>query len=76
MNCWSCDKQMPPSAMRCPHREAEAMAPPTPDDEAMARQLLANMSSEAIAQLQDALANAETGEEFANMVMIGPPCPK
>lgn len=75
MKCWSCGKEVPQAAQRCPHCEAEVMEPVTNDEEEAAAQVLAEMSPDVIAQLQAAFDSSETGEEFVNMVMIGP-CPK
>ena len=75
MNCWSCRKEIPDAAIRCPHCEAEVEAEPTGDEMATVWNALAGMGPELIGELRNAHEKSNTGEDFVNRIMIGD-CPK
>ena len=75
MICWSCQKEMPDTAKRCPNCEAEVVAEPTADEEAAVQSALASMGPDLIDELRDAFEKSVSGEEFVNRIMVGD-CPK
>lgn len=75
MNCWSCQKEIPASAKRCPHCEAKVEEEPTAEEIASVQDALSEMNPELLQELRDAFDKSTTGEEFVNAIMIGD-CPK
>ncbi len=75
MICWSCQKEIPDRAERCPHCEAEIVAEPTEDEKAAARSALASMGPDMIDELRGAFEKSASGEEFVNRIMVGD-CPQ
>lgn len=75
MICWSCQKEIPDSAQRCPHCEAEKVAEPTEDEKAAAMIALAGMDPGLINELRSAFEQSANGEDFVNRIMVGD-CPK
>jgi hypothetical protein len=75
MRCWSCGKKIPDTAKNCRFCEALAEPEPTEEEQQVVQELLDHMPDDAMEELQSALQESETGEEFVNRIMIGP-CPK
>ena len=75
MNCWSCQKEIPDGAARCPHCEAQVEAEPTSGEISTVWKALAGMGPELISELRDTFEKSESGEDFVNRVMIDE-CPK
>jgi hypothetical protein len=75
VRCWSCGKKIPDEAKNCRFCEAPAEPVPTEAEQQIVEELLDHMPPEAWGELQSALQECETGEEFVNRIMIGA-CPK
>lgn len=75
MLCWSCQKDIPNTALFCPHCEAAVENAPTAEEKAAVENVLADMSPEIISELFNAFDKSATGEEFVNRIMVGD-CPK
>jgi RNA polymerase subunit RPABC4/transcription elongation factor Spt4 len=75
MICSRCKKEIPDTAEVCPHCDTRVSGEFTPEEEAAALELMANLTPELMQQLGDAFEQSETCEEFVNRIMIGD-CPK
>lgn len=75
MRCWNCGKKIPDDAKICGFCEAAVEDEPTAEEEAAVLKLLGGMPPEALAELQDAFANSDTAEKFADRIFVGD-CPK
>ena len=75
MRCWNCGKTIPDKAKACRFCEAAVQPEPTDEEQAVAREMLDQMDPEAMQELQAALGESETAEEFVNRIFVGD-CPK
>jgi len=70
--CWSCGTLIPPQAQRCPRCEAKVEEMPSPQERQAMLEMLEQAEPEMMEAFRELAAQCETGEDFVNMVMIGP----
>jgi hypothetical protein len=75
MRCWSCGRKISRGAKACRYCEAPVEPEPTQEEIETVQEALANMSPEALDELEAAFLSSRTGEDFVNRVMVGD-CPK
>src|SRR5438477_10836707 len=71
MRCWNCNREIPTAAKICVHCEAPVEPEPSAEELMAARQLLEQLPPEVAAELQQALLDCPTAEEFANRIFVG-----
>jgi hypothetical protein len=74
MRCWNCGEKMPKGAKACASCEALVEPEPTEEEMEIVRDMLEQMPPEVLREIQAAVAQSETAEEFVNRIMIGE-CP-
>jgi hypothetical protein len=75
MRCWNCGKKIAGGLKTCPYCETPTDEAPTEEEIEAVRDALSQMDEGTMAELQKAMAQAASAEEFANLIMVGP-CPK
>jgi hypothetical protein len=75
MKCWSCGKTLPKAAKVCRYCEAPVHETPTEEEKQIVRELLGNMDPDVQQEFMAAMREAKSGEDFANLVMVGK-CPQ
>ena len=74
MRCWNCGHPVSKQARVCGHCEADLTEAPSAEEEAAVRELLGQMPADVLAELNEAMSESASAEEFANRIMVGP-CP-
>jgi hypothetical protein len=75
MRCLNCGKKVPKTAQVCQHCEAAIESAPSKEEEEAVLELLAQMPSEALAELGAVLDESATADEFVDRIFVGD-CPK
>ena len=75
MICPHCKKEIPDTAAVCPHCDAAVSDEFTPEEEAAALELMANLGPEVMKEIGEAFSASDSCEEFVNRILIGD-CPK
>ncbi len=75
MKCSNCGKTIPDGSEVCSFCQLPPDVELTPEDLAMAEELLKEMTPEMLDELQTAFDESGSAEEFANRVLVGP-CPQ
>ena len=75
MRCWNCNREILETAKACSHCEAPVMPEPTTEEIEAASALLQQMPPEAAAELEKAILDSDTAEDFVNRIFVGS-CPK
>src|SRR5690349_7447779 len=75
MRCLNCNRDIPDTAKICGHCETLVVEPPTEEEMEAARAFLEQLPPDAAAELQQALLDSDTAEEFADRILVGN-CPK
>ncbi len=75
MKCWNCLKELPKAAKACPSCEAAVEDDPTPEEIEAVQEVLDQMPTEVLGELQALMANSQSAEEFINQIFVGD-CPK
>ena len=74
MRCSNCQKEIPDEAKMCVHCETPVESPPTEEEMKAAGEVFSQLDEKAQQSLLNAMQTSETGEDFANAIMVGP-CP-
>ena len=75
MHCWNCNHEIPETATNCVHCEAVVMPEPTAEELEAARSILQQLPPDVAAELQQAILDSATANEFVNRIFVGD-CPK
>jgi hypothetical protein len=75
MHCWNCNRTLPETAKVCGHCEAPVMEEPTVEEMEAAAAFLEQLPPETAAELQRAILDSDTADEFVNRIFVGN-CPK
>jgi len=75
MKCWNCNRKLPTGAKVCSFCEAPVEEEPPAEAIEAVRELLNQMPPDLMTELQRAVAESETAEEFADRIFVGD-CPK
>jgi hypothetical protein len=75
MRCLNCNREIPQNAKVCEYCEATVMEEPSAEALQAAHALLDQLPTDIAAELQQAILDSGTAEEFSNRILVGN-CPK